>query len=189
MCVCVCVCVLVAQSCPTLCNPLDCIPPGSPVHGILQARILEWVAMPFSRGSSQPRDQPQVSCIAGRFLINWATREAPALTIDPLKILLKLSHCLWSARVLPSLQNLNKLLLILIESQNVNNLMNQCDILCGTSFFHMVYISLDYIMAKATKVNLFLGQNCKCILLFVSCESVHSLLFFVNPTEKNAFAK
>ena len=56
----------VAQSCPTLCDPVDCIPPGSSAHGILQARILEWVAISFSRGSSQPRDQTQVSCIAGR---------------------------------------------------------------------------------------------------------------------------
>ena len=47
-------CVLVAQSCPTLCDPVDCSPPGSSVHGILQARILEWVAILFSRGSSQP---------------------------------------------------------------------------------------------------------------------------------------
>ena len=58
---------LVAQSCPTLCNPMDCSPPGSSRHGILQARILEWVAIPFSRGSSSPRDWIQVSCIAGRF--------------------------------------------------------------------------------------------------------------------------
>ena len=48
--------VLVAQSCPTLCDTMDCSPSGSSVHGILQARILEWVAVPFSRGSSQPRD-------------------------------------------------------------------------------------------------------------------------------------
>ena len=47
---------LVAQSCPTLCEPMDCSPPGSSVHGIVQARILEWVAVSFSRGSSQPRD-------------------------------------------------------------------------------------------------------------------------------------
>ena len=47
---------LVAQSCPTLCNPVDCSPPGFPVHGILQARILEWVTISFSRGSSRPRD-------------------------------------------------------------------------------------------------------------------------------------
>ena len=45
----------VAQSCPTLCDPMDCSPPGSSVHGVFQARILEWVAISFSRGSSQPR--------------------------------------------------------------------------------------------------------------------------------------
>ena len=55
----VCVCVLFAQSCLTLCDPMDCSPPGSSVRGIFQARILEWVAMPFSRGSSQPRDLPR----------------------------------------------------------------------------------------------------------------------------------
>ena len=55
--------VTVTQLCPTLCNPMDYT-----VHGILQARILEWVAFPFSRGSSQPRDQTQVSHIAGGFL-------------------------------------------------------------------------------------------------------------------------
>ena len=63
----------VAQSCPTLCNPMDCSPPGSSVHGILQARILEWVAISFSRGSSQPRDRTQVSRIAGRCFNLWAT--------------------------------------------------------------------------------------------------------------------
>ena len=57
-----CVSLKVTQSCPTLCNPMDYT-----VHGILQARILEWVAFPFSRGSSQPRDRTQVSCIAGKF--------------------------------------------------------------------------------------------------------------------------
>ena len=54
----------ISQSCPTLCYPIDCNPPSSSVHEILQARILEWVAIPFSRGSSQPRDRTQVSCIA-----------------------------------------------------------------------------------------------------------------------------
>ena len=55
---------------------MDCSLPGSSVHGILQARILEWVAIPFSRGSFQPRDQTQVSCIAARFFTIWATKEA-----------------------------------------------------------------------------------------------------------------
>ena len=60
-------CVLVAQSCPPLYDPRDCSPPGSSVHGIPQARILECVAISFSRGSSPPRDWTWVSCIAGRF--------------------------------------------------------------------------------------------------------------------------
>ena len=68
--------VLVIQSCPTLCDPVDCSPPGSSVPGILQARTLEWVAMPSSRGSSRPRDWTWVFCIAGRFFIIWATWEA-----------------------------------------------------------------------------------------------------------------
>ena len=66
----------VAQSCPTLCDPVDCSPPGFSVHGILQARILEWVAISFSRESSRPRDRTQVSCIGGRRFNLWATREA-----------------------------------------------------------------------------------------------------------------
>ena len=57
-------CVLSLQSCPTLCDSMDCSPPGSSVHGILQARILEWVARPSSRGSSQPRDQIRVSHVS-----------------------------------------------------------------------------------------------------------------------------
>ena len=60
---------LVTQLCPTLCNPMGSSPPGSPVHEILQARILEWVAMLSSRGSSGPRDRTQVSHIARRFFI------------------------------------------------------------------------------------------------------------------------
>ena len=62
-----CACMSVVQSCPTLCDPMDCSPPGSSVHGILQARILGWAAIPFSRGPSRPRDRTQVSCTASRF--------------------------------------------------------------------------------------------------------------------------
>ena len=69
-------CVLVAQLCPILCDPMDCSLPGSCVPGILQARILEWFAIPVSRGSSWSRDQIQVSHIAGRLFTIWATREA-----------------------------------------------------------------------------------------------------------------
>ena len=66
----------------TLCNPMNCSPPGSSVHGILQVRILKWLVMPSSRGSSQPKDQtrvPCIFCIAGGFLTCWAIREAPEL--------------------------------------------------------------------------------------------------------------
>ena len=70
--------VLVAQSCLTLSQPHDCSLPGSSVHGILQARILVWVAISFSRGSSQLSDRTQVSCIAGGFFTICATREAQA---------------------------------------------------------------------------------------------------------------
>ena len=57
----------VAQSCPTLCDHMNGSLPGSAIHGIFQARILDWAAISFSRGSSQPRDRTPVSCIAGRF--------------------------------------------------------------------------------------------------------------------------
>ena len=66
-----CVC-LVAQSCPTLCHPMVCSPPGSSIHGILQARILERVAIHFSRGSSWARDWTWVSCITCKFFTVWA---------------------------------------------------------------------------------------------------------------------
>ena len=76
MCVYVAVLCFITQSCPTLCDPIDCSSPEASVHGILQARTLEWVAIPFSRESSQPRGQTQISCIAGGFFTIWATREA-----------------------------------------------------------------------------------------------------------------
>ena len=78
------------QSCPIQCDPMDYSLPGSSVHGILQARLLEWVSMSFSRGSSQPRDWTQVSCIAGRFF----TAEPPGKpgVQDPLPQILYLQH-------------------------------------------------------------------------------------------------
>ena len=68
------------QWCPTLCNPMDCSPPGSNVLGIFQARILEWVVMPSSRGSSQPRDQTlisYVSCVGRQVLYHWHHQGSP----------------------------------------------------------------------------------------------------------------
>ena len=78
---------LITQSCPTLRDTMDCNTPGSSVHTILQARILEWVAILFSRESSRPRDPTQVSLIADRFFTIWATREAN------LKVWVIMSQC------------------------------------------------------------------------------------------------
>ena len=75
--------VLVAQSCPTLCNPMDCSLPVSSVHGISQARVQEQVAILFSRGSSQPKDQTQVSYIAGRSFTIGATQTENLFNLLP----------------------------------------------------------------------------------------------------------
>ena len=90
--------VLVAQSCPTLCNPMDCSLPSSSAHGILQAKILEWVSISFSRGSSQLRDRTWVCCMAGRFFTIWATKEAhtPLKAHFEILSLIKSSQTLWT---------------------------------------------------------------------------------------------
>ena len=72
--------VLVTQSGPILCDPMNCSSTGSCVHRNLQASILEWVVIPFSRGSSQTKDRTWVPCITGRFFTIWATREAKCKT-------------------------------------------------------------------------------------------------------------
>ena len=71
--------VLVSQSCLTLCDPMDYSSPGSSVHGISQAKILECIAISLSRGSSPPRDQTHVLCIGRQILYHSATRKAPLL--------------------------------------------------------------------------------------------------------------
>ena len=71
--------VLVAQSCPTLCDPVGCSPPGSSVHRIFQAKILEWIAISFSKRSSRPRDQTWISGTAGKFFTIWATGKTSLL--------------------------------------------------------------------------------------------------------------
>ena len=71
----------VTQSCPTLCDPMDCSLSGSSVHGVFQARVLKWIAISFSRWSSWPRNRTLVSHIAGRRFTIWATREHDRFTI------------------------------------------------------------------------------------------------------------
>ena len=94
VCVCVCVCVLFAQLCLTLCDSIDCSLPGSFVR-VLQARILEWVAITFSRGSSQPRDRTWVSCIVGRFFTSEPPGKPPFFKVFRRKclMLVKVNQC------------------------------------------------------------------------------------------------
>ena len=78
-----CVCAKSLQSCLTLCDPIDCSPPGSPIHGNLQAGILEWVTMPSSRGSSQPRDRNCLSyifCVSRQALYHQCHLGSPHIT-------------------------------------------------------------------------------------------------------------
>ena len=79
---------------PTLCDPMDCSLPGS-IHGIFQARILEWVAISFSRGSSRPRDRTQVSRLVGRCFTIWATREISIKKLRPWHLLPSLHANRW----------------------------------------------------------------------------------------------
>ena len=85
----------VAQSCLTLCDPVDCSPPGSSIHGFSQARILEWVAISFSRGSSWPRNQTHISLIAGRCFNLWTTRETPPKKAFGNKSIVHPSQSVW----------------------------------------------------------------------------------------------
>ena len=86
----------VAHLCPILCNPMDCSLPGSSFHGIFQARILEWVAISFSR-SSQPRDWTWISCIVDRHFTIWATREVKPFVNSRIHLndLCKMVHVNW----------------------------------------------------------------------------------------------
>ena len=101
-------CVLSSSVMSSSCGPMDCSPPGSSVHGIFQARKLEWVAISFSRGSSWPRDRTyifRVSCIAGGFLTRWVIREALLVwTIDWNKYSMELVLSLGLMRPCISLQ-------------------------------------------------------------------------------------
>ena len=104
--------VKVIQSCPTLCNPMDYT-----VHGIFQARILEWGVFPFSRVSSQPRDRTQVSCIASGFFTSWATREAQ--WVDMRHLLVYWEQSFWLQKGRGSIQPFRSQLLVFRPLQEV----------------------------------------------------------------------
>ena len=110
--------VKVAQSCRTLCKPMDYT-----IHGILQARILEWVAVPFCRGFSHPRDRTQVSCIAGRFFTSWATHthysillQGAGLRLEPSTTVNKLSQsgCGCNGEIVQQIKAVKFLLIFLL---------------------------------------------------------------------------
>ena len=88
----------VTQSYPTLCDPMDCSLPGSSVYGIFQAIVLEWIAISFSRGSSQPRDRTQVSHIIDRCFTVWATREVLSKRSQTQKATPCMIPCMWHSR-------------------------------------------------------------------------------------------
>ena len=93
---CVCVCVLIAQLCLTLCDPTNCSLWSFSVHGILQARLLEWIAIPFSRGSSRPRDQTLVSCIATLPQCSFTNILLPHHGMRAPTAVYPLQHLVWS---------------------------------------------------------------------------------------------
>ena len=106
-------CVLVPKLCLTLCAPMNGSPPGSPVHRISQARILEWVAISFSRGSSRSRDRTCISCIGRQVFYHWATWEALAPWCVMLYIKALFNLCHFSNRM-SSYCSLMKLILFII---------------------------------------------------------------------------
>ena len=122
--------VSVAQLCPTICNPMDCSLPGSSAHGTLQARILEWVAIPFSRGSSWSWDQTQASCIAGRVSTIWATREAFEVRVEFL-------FCIWLIVPVPLVEKIIILLWIFLIY------LPKLDGTCVCFFLDALFYSID----------------------------------------------
>ena len=101
--------VLTAQLCPTLCDPMDCSPPSSSVFGILQPRILEWVAMPSSRGYCWPRDRTRVSHVEGRFFTVWASQGSPivlSVKIAPKWVSLLVNKFLLPGKILVKIRNI-----------------------------------------------------------------------------------
>ena len=162
--------VLVAKSCPTLCEPMDSSLPGSSVHGILQARILEWVTIPFSRASSPSKVKPWVSCITGRCFTVWGTRE----------VLLNLFLSLSEVYVLQSLKSGYSNTCLIYIPHWIISLISTCslgvtDIVC----FLLVIIS----QLRTKFIHFTTTENsclpCFEVLLSISCSSlsIFSCLF------------
>ena len=144
----------VTQSCPTLCDPMDYSLPGSLVHGIFQARVLEWVAISFSRGSSQPRNWTRVSHIAGRCFTFWATRKIPYQ---------EWSDSLWSHLPTP-----------LILSVQFSSVIQSCPTLCKPMDCSMPGLPVHHQLPEFTQNSRLLSQWChptisSSVVPFSSC--------------------
>ena len=133
--------VLVAQSCLTLCNPMDYSLPGFSVHGILQARILEWVAISFSRESSQPMDRTWVSWVAGRFFTIWATREASFFKFESGKIIQPsaTTRSDWTGKPFICPRSLDLKLEYLLKAKQTNN--KKLRNLQEMDFLHLIHFN------------------------------------------------
>ena len=125
----------VAQSCLTLCDPMDCSLPGSSVHGIFQAILLEWIAISFSRGYSQPRYQTRVSCIVDRCFTVWATREINRILKRSLKVdfntlcslrVLCFSQPWWESQQLWTNKGVEFFVTIMVASESLNPQICEC---------------------------------------------------------------
>ena len=138
VCVCVCVCVLVIQLYLTLHNPMDYSLPGSTVHGIHQARILEWVVIPFSRRSIGSRNWTQVFCTAGGLLTVWATRDSQFMVWNHLKTIN--SNAWWIyKRVIKNKWSKIKSVILTCSADNLNQWIAE---LCWTQYFSILYLIL-----------------------------------------------
>ena len=148
--------VKVAQSCLALCNSMNCSLPGFSVHGILQTRILQWVAIPFSRGFSQPRDRTQVSHIVGRFFTVWATGEV--ISQNRIKLIFLYDNLLVCFSVVLFSSSLIMTVLILLtrfllhkvmifKYRSINTIMNDCFI-----FQIMFWVFLQVYRAGVSKL-------------------------------------
>ena len=157
--------VQVTQLCPTLCDPMDYT-----VHGILQARILEWVAFPFSRGLSQFRDQTQVSHIAERLFTSWTTREAlPYLSISIHYFLLQGSIPFVSIHLLMNIWTVFHLGLL----KNKISIIICVQILVLTHAFFSLELMSDRRMAESCDRFMFILRNCQAVFPW--------LHYFISP--------
>ena len=168
---------LVTQSSLTVCYPMDCSLPGSSVHGILRARIPEWVAIPFSRGSSQPRDWAWVSYIAGRFYTVWVTKTA-ILTSQLVSWQVFSFHHSQYTQYTPSCTELCQTNLLKIPP-------------CWCCFYSnhnvLVFKSLNqklslYLSYHISTTETFHSLSCLC---FPICQAHPSKLFFILPSLRN----